>query len=127
MLEVFLVFLRQAAPRGAKRGGAPQTALSLAAASRGWLLFSWEQQKTCRKVDQFSAMTFFFEISRELEVKQTRPIWRDNLFFWKSTENLKLCRAWSFIFVLAIEDQHQLARFCGPICKKICPPLRTTL
>ena len=67
---------------------------------------------------------FFFEISRELEVKQTTPIWRDNLsfsFFLRSTENLELVRAWSFIFGIVSGDQHQFAQFCGSTCKNICP------
>ena len=52
---------------------------------------------------------FFFEIAENL--KLSRPIWRDDLFF-----------------VLVFGDQHQLAQFCGPSCKKICPsPPRTML
>ena len=83
-------------PPGFRHPWPPQTAFFLAAVSRRWLLFSWDQQRTRRKVDQFGALTFFFEISRELEVKQTTPIWRDSLsffFFLRSTENLELCRA----------------------------------
>ena len=57
--KFFLYFSGRAAPRGTKEGGAPQTALFLAAASRWWFLLSWSRQKTRRKVDQFGAMTIF--------------------------------------------------------------------
>ena len=56
--------------------------------SRRWLLFSWDQQRTRRKVDQFGAITFLFSF----------------FFFLRSTENLELCRAWSFIFILVFGD-----------------------
>ena len=125
-LKFFLYFSGRAAPRGAKGPAPPQTALFLAAASRRWLLFSWDQQRTRRKVDQFGAMTFFFEISRELEVKQTRPIRRDNLFFGDQQ------RTWSYVELGVLflfwfsEISTNLLNFAAPPAKKFAPP-RTTL
>ena len=74
----------------------PQTGLSLAAVLKRWLLFSGDQQRTCRKVEQFGAMTFVWGRSAE-NLKLSRPIWRDDIFF----------------FVSVFEDQHQLAQFRG--------------
>ena len=73
----------------------------------------------------FNTVAFVFLGPTE-NSQNSRSIWRDDLFFFlRSAEYLKLSKPiWHddlFLFVLVFGDQHQLAQFCGPICKTICP------
>ena len=58
-------------PPGFRHPWPLQTAFFLEAVSRLWLLFSWDQQRTRRKVDQFGALTFFLRSAENL--KLSRP------------------------------------------------------
>ena len=89
------------APRGTKGGGAPQTALFLAAASRWWFLLSWGGQKTRRKVDQFGAMTIF--------------VFGDQQRTWSYVE--------PGVLFLFSEITANLLNFAAPPAKKFVPSL----